>query len=45
MTDAQSKRWCNIVTHPMTARAVGYFMIGHVQHHVGVVKERYLALS
>jgi uncharacterized damage-inducible protein DinB len=35
MTDAQSKGWCNVVTHPMTARAVGYFMIGHVQHHVG----------
>lgn len=45
MTDAESKRWCNVVTHPMTARAVGYFMIGHVQHHVGVVKERYLAMS
>lgn len=43
MTDAQSKRLCNIVTHPMTTRAIGYFMIGHVNHHVGVVNERYLA--
>jgi len=42
MTDAQSVRLCNVVTHPMTARAIGYFMIGHVQHHVGIVKERYL---
>jgi hypothetical protein len=42
ITDAQSKRLCNIVTHPMTARAIGYFMIGHVQHHVGIVKERYI---
>jgi uncharacterized damage-inducible protein DinB len=40
--ETQSTRLCNVVTHPMTARAIGYFIIGHVQHHVGVVKERYL---
>lgn len=45
MTDTQSMRLCNIVTHPMTARAIGYFMIGHVQHHVGIVKERYLTTT
>jgi uncharacterized damage-inducible protein DinB len=42
MTDDQSKRWCNVVSHPMTARAIGYFLIGHVQHHIGVVRDRYL---
>jgi uncharacterized damage-inducible protein DinB len=42
VTDAQSKLSCNIVTHPMTARAIGYFIIGHARHHVGIVKERYL---
>jgi hypothetical protein len=42
MTDAQSKRRCNIATHPMSARAIGYFLIGHVQHHLDVVEERYL---
>ncbi|HZE72270.1 MAG TPA: DinB family protein [Pyrinomonadaceae bacterium] len=42
LTDSQSERWCNVVTHRMTARAIGYFLIGHVQHHVGVVRERYL---
>ena len=42
LTDEQSRRSCNIVTHPMTARAIGYFVIGHVQHHVNVIKERYL---
>lgn len=42
LTDAQSKRSCNIVTHPMTARAIGYFIIGHVQHHLNVIEERYL---
>ncbi len=42
MTDAQSKFSCNIVSHPMTARAIGYFMIGHVQHHLNILEERYL---
>jgi len=42
MTDEQGKRLCNVVTHPMSARAIGYFIIGHVQHHVGVVRDRYL---
>jgi len=42
LTDAQSKLGCNIVTHPMTARAIGYFIIGHVQHHLNIIEERYL---
>jgi uncharacterized damage-inducible protein DinB len=42
VTEDQSKLQCNIVTHPMTARAIGYFIIGHIQHHVNVIKERYL---
>jgi len=42
LTDAQSRRWCNIGTHPMTARAIGYFIIGHVRHHLNVIEERYL---
>jgi uncharacterized damage-inducible protein DinB len=42
MTDAQSRRLCNIATHPMTARAIGYFLIGHVQHHRNIIEERYL---
>ncbi|MGA9773315.1 MAG: DinB family protein [Blastocatellia bacterium] len=42
LTDAQSELRCNIVTHEMTARAIGYFMIGHVQHHLAVIEERYL---
>ena len=42
LTDAQSKRWCNVVTHPMTVRAIGYFLIGHAQHHIGVITDRYL---
>jgi uncharacterized damage-inducible protein DinB len=42
MTEAESERWCNIGTSPMTARAIGYFMIGHVRHHLNVLQERYL---
>ena len=42
VTEAQSKRYCNIVTHQMTARAIGYFMLGHVEHHLAVIEERYL---
>ena len=42
LTDSHGQRWCNVVTHPMTARAIGYFLIGHVQHHIGVVRNRYL---
>ena len=42
LTDSQSKQQCNIVTHPMTARAIGYFLIGHVKHHLNVIEQRYL---
>jgi len=42
LTDAQSTLWCNIVTHRMTTRAIGYFLIGHVEHHLTVIEERYL---
>ena len=42
ITDKQSTLLCNMVTHPMTVRAIGYFLIGHIQHHLNVIKERYL---
>jgi len=42
LTDSHSQRWCNVVTHPITARAIGYFLIGHAQHHIEVVTDRYL---
>lgn len=32
----------NTETHPITARAVGYILIGHPMHHIEVIKERYL---
>jgi uncharacterized damage-inducible protein DinB len=42
VNEEQSRLLCNVVTHPMSVRAIGYFLIGHVQHHVGIVRERYL---
>jgi uncharacterized damage-inducible protein DinB len=41
MTDEQSMLRCNVVTHPMSARAIGYFSIGHIHHHLNVIRERY----
>lgn len=32
----------NGVGHPISARAIGYISIGHVIHHLKMVKERYL---
>jgi uncharacterized damage-inducible protein DinB len=42
LTEAQSKLTCNIVPHPMSARAIGYFLIAHIRHHRNVIQERYL---
>ena len=43
LTAAESVLRCNILTHPMTCRAIGYFIIGHVQQHRRIIEERYLA--
>jgi hypothetical protein len=32
----------NAAGHPITARAVGYIILGHAQHHINVINERYL---
>ena len=42
LTEAQSSLRCGIVTHPVSARAIGYFIIGHVQHHLNIIENRYL---
>jgi len=41
MTDADSTFLGNGPGHPVSARALGYMIIGHVLHHVQVIKERY----
>lgn len=41
MTDADSEFLGNGPSHPVSARALGYMIIGHALHHIKVVKERY----
>jgi uncharacterized damage-inducible protein DinB len=38
----QSKFKALTETHPITARAVGYILIGHTKHHMQIINERYL---
>jgi RimJ/RimL family protein N-acetyltransferase len=42
VTPEQSKFMAKGSSHPITPRALGYIMIGHIEHHVKVIKERYL---
>jgi len=41
MTEAQSRFVGTGATHPFTARALGYMVAGHGQHHLNVLQERY----
>ena len=42
MTDEQSARVGNNIAFPITPRALGYIMMGHIQHHINIINERYL---
>jgi hypothetical protein len=42
ITEAQSAFRAKGTTYPFTARALGYIMIGHVEHHFNVISQRYL---
>ena len=42
ITAEQGKFMAKGATHPITPRALGYIMIGHIEHHIKVIKERYL---
>lgn len=42
LTEAQSKFRAKTVTHPISARAVGYILIGHAIHHMNTISEKYL---
>ena len=37
-----SQRMGTASGNPVSARAIAYIMAGHVRHHIGVLKERYL---
>jgi uncharacterized damage-inducible protein DinB len=41
-SDEQQRKLGNGSTGKLTGRALGYIAIGHVMHHMNVVKERYL---
>lgn len=42
LNDDQSTWTANVVNGRVSARALGYMMIGHAIHHLNVLKERYL---
>lgn len=42
LSETQSAFVGNGVTHPITARALGLIMIGHIVHHMNVINERYV---
>lgn len=41
MTEEQSKFLGNGITHNFSARALGLIMIGHINHHIKIIQERY----
>ncbi len=42
LTDEAAKFKAKTETHPITAHAVGYVLIGHPMHHMQIIRERYL---
>lgn len=42
LSDKQSMFLGNAITYKISARALGYIMIGHVKHHINIISERYL---
>ena len=41
MSDAESMLLGNGPAHVVSARALGYMIIGHARHHLAILKERY----
>jgi uncharacterized damage-inducible protein DinB len=42
ITEEQSCFIGNTTGHGITARALGFLMIGHIKHHINIINERYL---
>jgi uncharacterized damage-inducible protein DinB len=42
ITEEQSRFVGNTTGHGITARALGFLMIGHIKHHINIVNDRYL---
>lgn len=42
MNDVQSLFTGNLLGHVITPRALGYVIIGHTEHHMNIIRQRYL---
>jgi uncharacterized damage-inducible protein DinB len=42
ITEEQSRFVGNTTGYGITARALGFLMIGHIKHHINIVNDRYL---
>jgi hypothetical protein len=42
MNEEQSKLKGRVLGHAITPRALGYIIIGHIIHHMNIVRQRYL---
>lgn len=42
MSDGQSAFTGNVLGHAITPRALGFIIIGHAEHHMNIIKQRYL---
>lgn len=42
MSDSQSTFSGIVLGHTITPRALGYIIIGHAQHHMNIIRQRYL---
>jgi hypothetical protein len=42
MNEAQSSFTGNVLGHAITPRALGYIIIGHAEHHMNVIRQKYL---
>jgi hypothetical protein len=42
ITEEQSRFLGNTTGHKITARALGFLIIGHVKHHINIINARYL---
>ena len=42
MTDAASEFSGHVLGHAITPRALGHIIIGHAEHHMNIIRQRYL---
>jgi hypothetical protein len=42
MNDAEATFVGNVLGHAITPRALGYIIVGHAEHHMNIIRQRYL---